>query len=422
MLGLPLDIVITIIDELATDQQTLTSCSLSHRSVTPICQKHLFKSVVMNLNTTKRNHNEMLNEILCHNPQLGTFVQYLSIKVNPRSTVFDTFPSILHLLPNVNDLIITTETFQYVSWIALPVNLCESLLTLLSPVIKSLSILGISGFPISYIGHCSNLRDLTFACYVMPSELIFTTVHAPLPPPPIHSFKALKILHTCTCEGPGRLLTHLASTSALSRLRSLKCWINRPEDVDAVQAAVAVAHPYLEELYVGVSRGAFRATICTRSDMFILLGSYNRLDLSGLAALRSLQISMLMTGNRAAVYQWIGDALETLSPPMAMRRVMLKLFGGFMGDAEDAAAWSRVDGLLAGERGGAVESVEIVWSNVRVLDAAHAEFLRLWMPGLVKQNRLVVYQQTRVVFPRDMEADVSGSGVFPVRYFVSFAY
>lgn len=97
-----------------------------------------------------------------------------------------------------------------------------SLLTLPSPVIKSISILNAFGFPISYVGRHTKLCGLTLGCYVTPCMLNFTPTY---PLSPIRPFGALKIL--------------------------------RPEDVDAIRGTLAAARPYMEELYVEVRRVRF---------------------------------------------------------------------------------------------------------------------------------------------------------------------
>lgn len=116
------------------------------------------------------------------------------------STEFDTLPQTLCRLPNFCDLLLTTEEFSSVSWTALPANLCEILLTLIHPALKSISIHGILKFPIS-ITNCPSIRAVTVGCFLPPYDGLVNAIphtdghYYPLLPPP----SSLENLHINTC-------------------------------------------------------------------------------------------------------------------------------------------------------------------------------------------------------------------------------
>lgn len=85
------------------------------------------------------------------------------------------------------------------------------------------------------------------------------------------------------------------------------------------------------------------------------------------------------------------------SAPYGCFDVTLELHGNFKGDAEDATAWSTIEALLGGEGNGTVGLV-IKWTEAFDY-VGYAEFFRLWMPRLSRNNCLTVYPKTDLVFP-----------------------
>lgn len=243
LLTLPLETVIEIIDALSDDQRSLVSCSLSCRLLTLICQKHLFKNVILIIDTTRTPHDETLYEILYHNPQIATFFHYLSIFVGANSTVPDAMSRSIYLLSNVYELSISTFRSKPLPWSSLPTNLPTIICTFMYLVKKKITIIGISGFPLSCVSHYPNIRELTFSYYKRPSSNTGLDLVS-LPP-----LGAL-----CTCMGPTWPPIYLAPSLSLWRLSAYCCWVNCDQDFSVAQAVIDTVRPSLEMLDIVVGR------------------------------------------------------------------------------------------------------------------------------------------------------------------------
>lgn len=162
-LHIPYDVQLLIVDLAATNyrlRSLLGALASTHRALRSECQRHIFSSI------SSRSHNAFL-EFLEVSPHLPTYVRTLEIRSLSQLNEEGEGETFLDKLPHLRTLSIgnysNTHWGQLVtlSWKRLHKRLAVGLLRhIRSPQLHSLTICGISGFPVEAFIHLYRFSDL----------------------------------------------------------------------------------------------------------------------------------------------------------------------------------------------------------------------------------------------------------------------
>ena len=200
---LSFDIIGYIIDILFNDDteglEYVKNFSLVCHSFLPLCRKHIFSCISINMQVFRYNDEEFVPLIL-ENPDITRYVRKLEIyieqfnKLHFRSFLFF---SVSHLTGLQSLIISYTGYYMRLEWGELPSSTQCSLVNLMHlPTLTHLDVKNISGFPISNLNVCTNIKHLFLrrvdiiddeapSLPLCRKSIKLQTLHISIPPRPI---------------------------------------------------------------------------------------------------------------------------------------------------------------------------------------------------------------------------------------------
>ena len=198
---LSFDVIGYIIDVLFNDStkgfQYVKNFSLVCHSFLPLCRKHIFSRISINVGVPHHN-DQAFRQLLLESPDIARYVRKLKIWIynKPSNILFLSFP--VSQLTRLHSLTIPyTVTGKYVEWGKLPSSTQCSLLNLMHlPTLTHLDVAGISGFPISNLNGCTKIKHLFLREFdsiddeatslpLCRKSMKLQTLHISIPPRPI---------------------------------------------------------------------------------------------------------------------------------------------------------------------------------------------------------------------------------------------
>ena len=161
---LPFDVIEHILDVLFNDDtkglQYVKNFSLVCHSFLPLCRKHIFSCISINTRVF-RYDGEAFRQLLLESPDIVRYVLKLKIYIEPSNKHFRCFLSFpVSPLTRLQSLTIS-YTGLYLEWGKYPSSTQRSLLNLMHlPTLTHLDMNRISGFPISNLNTCTNIKHL----------------------------------------------------------------------------------------------------------------------------------------------------------------------------------------------------------------------------------------------------------------------
>ena len=159
----PLEVAAEIIEALQDDLTALKACSLTCRSLLPLCRRFIFRSIELVRSFTAQRHGLPRNVILFgrlldSNPKFSDYVQNLVYQIQPQDFNDYDVPRILTQFRRLQSFCLIGGDAV---WDTLRQPLRESLLRIIRlPSITSLEISYLRVFPIALFSFCSNLTTL----------------------------------------------------------------------------------------------------------------------------------------------------------------------------------------------------------------------------------------------------------------------
>ncbi|KAF8957387.1 hypothetical protein BDZ97DRAFT_1846540 [Flammula alnicola] len=155
---IPLDIIESVIEVIATDEDTrsLEAVSQTCHTLLPLCRKHIFSTIRL---SHKSDHSRHFNDLLSTNPDIARYVKHLEYGLNNPS---DDHQQGLDVLQKHSDLrSVHLWSQERADWSAFPASIRSSLLSLIQlPTITHLRIRSFMNFPATALLNCHNLIDL----------------------------------------------------------------------------------------------------------------------------------------------------------------------------------------------------------------------------------------------------------------------
>ena len=165
---LPFDVIGHIIDVLfnydTENLQYVKNFSLVCHSFLPLCRKHIFSCISINVGVPRYN-GEAFKQLLSESPDIARYICKLKIYIESSNKHFRSFLSFpVSQLTRLQSLIISgfyLEWGSYLEWGNFPSSTQHSLLNLMHlPTLTHLDMDRISGFPISNLNACTNIKHL----------------------------------------------------------------------------------------------------------------------------------------------------------------------------------------------------------------------------------------------------------------------
>ena len=199
---LPFDVIGHIIDVLFNDDtenlQYVKNFSLVCHSFLPLCRKHIFSCISINVGVPRYN-GEAFKQLLPESPDIARYICKLKIYIESSNKHFRSFLSFpVSQLTRLHSLTIPyTVTGKYVEWGKIPSSTQCSLLNLMHlPTLTHLDVAGISGFPISNLNGCTKIKHLFLREFdiiddeatslpLCRKSMKLQTLHISIPPRPI---------------------------------------------------------------------------------------------------------------------------------------------------------------------------------------------------------------------------------------------
>ncbi|KAF5372357.1 hypothetical protein D9615_009230 [Tricholomella constricta] len=162
---LPLELIYTIIDELAGDKPALSACSLASSSLREQAQKHLYTEVTLCLDGRDSSRADDLHEILYSHLQLASFVVSLKVPISQpfeRESIIARQVTLLNRFPRVRSVVLTSARPKEAQWRTMQLNVRIALSTLIQQsTVETLTLDRQGSFPPQILSYCWQLKDLT---------------------------------------------------------------------------------------------------------------------------------------------------------------------------------------------------------------------------------------------------------------------
>ena len=229
-MSLPTDVLDVILSFLQEDHTTLKACLESHPILSQLAERYSYAHITVDENATIESEIQFdvkLAVVLSRKPHIAKYVRSLEIKIGSYSFSQD-LPTILSSdsLPCLTTIALSSSGCVpgSIGWQSLPESFRVAFIASFNnlPSISSVSIVWISGFPLSALNGCNKVKDLTLDGWSCRDGVNITPedVNGPL------RLEALSIKH-CDRQSLERLITwaptrHLRVLE-LSRLDPCDC-------------------------------------------------------------------------------------------------------------------------------------------------------------------------------------------------------
>ena len=192
-MSLPDDVLDHIFSFLQFDFRALKACSQSDPRFIPLVKRHLYANITLHdydfVAISEPTHGVRTAEfidLLSHNPHIANYIRSLefSIAFNLTGFILENVISILRMCS-----LVKTVTFRYtgsiyiaLAWVSLPENFRLAFLDCLHlPSVKAVSIIDVSGFPLTALSSSNSVKSLTIVgCPPGPKFVPLETLCYPL--------------------------------------------------------------------------------------------------------------------------------------------------------------------------------------------------------------------------------------------------
>ena len=254
----PLEVAAEVIGALQDDLNALKTCSLTCRSLLPLCRPFIFRSILLGpLSFTPRRHGlprriKLFGRLLDSNPSISDHVQNLMYQTQYEDLNDEDVPRILTQFRRLRSFDLAGGN---VVWDALPPPLRESLLHIIRlPSITFLQISYFKVFPIALFSLCLNLTTLVLI-QVGDDSIVEYRQENPIlnEVPQLSSFTFGVLVGRYTGKLVGANRSNGLPVLDFRNVRSLSVNVDQDSDLPAVHALLQ-ATDKLESLeYIGVS-------------------------------------------------------------------------------------------------------------------------------------------------------------------------
>lgn len=246
---IPQDLINDIVDKLQSDKKTLANGSLVSRSFRDPCRKHLFAHLELDSRRVKRI--KSFHWILALNPSLADNIRHLHLIIYEASND-QALPLVLQALNNLRSISWQVPQAEPLSWGVFRPSLKSAVTERLqSSGLVQLDISHVTGFPLSLLAACTDLKKLTLSD-VFPPPFIYHEVELETKAKPKPRLQSLSVSSTlnadCSLAG---VFTYLLTSVELSHLRQLSVGSLRKDDeILECQRLIESCADSLEELTI----------------------------------------------------------------------------------------------------------------------------------------------------------------------------
>ena len=160
-MSLPTEILDLILSFLQEDNAALRACSRSHPILSQLAERYAYAHITVNEEATIESGIQAgfkLTVVLSRRPHVANYVRSLEIKITSSWCLsFSIFPS----LPFLTKITLSSRD-GFSQWWSLPESFRKEVIGALHlPSIKGISIMWITGFPLSVLNGCNKVKHLT---------------------------------------------------------------------------------------------------------------------------------------------------------------------------------------------------------------------------------------------------------------------
>lgn len=231
---------------------TLSNLSLVSSSFRDRGQKRLFNDANVHLPPLTKGHS-ILNRVLSSSARLRSFIIKLRLAVSP--TITNSQVEFNPVLPNLTDLCIVGYSRTQFNWSDTKPYQSRLYTLMGGPTLSRLTIRNIYNFPISVLGSCSQLEELSTR-YVKYNDTDF--VNIPIATSPVHQ-TYLKTISSSDFAFPN-LVTALISPSfplSAARLQKLSLVVPNQATCAALKIILDEAGAHLADLELSFHSGTY---------------------------------------------------------------------------------------------------------------------------------------------------------------------
>ena len=166
-MSLSTDVLDLILSFLQEDCAALGACSESHPILSQLAERYSYTHITVDENATIQSEIRVqvgvkLTDVLSRKPCIAKYIRSLEIKIGSDS-LSQELPTILSLdsLPRLTTITLSSGRGS-IGWQSLPESFRTAFIASFNlPSIRGISIVWISGFPLSALNGCNKVKDLT---------------------------------------------------------------------------------------------------------------------------------------------------------------------------------------------------------------------------------------------------------------------